>query len=149
MTQHIAIKVHGLPGPQGSKRHVGGGRMIESSKKVKPWRAAVEAAALAELATRDTWTPFDGPVKVRVCFTLPRPASHYRTGRNAHLLKDSAPAYPTGRNTGDIEKHVRSTHDALTSAGVWTDDSLVVSLRTDKTYGPEPGAYLVVTEVLA
>ena len=149
MTQTIAIKVHGAPGPQGSKRHVGRGRMIESSKKVKPWREAVVTAARAELATRDHWHPFDGPVKVRVCFTLTRPPSHYRTGRNAHLLKDTAPHYPTGRNTGDIEKHVRSTHDALTTAGVWTDDSLVVSLRTDKVYGPEPGAYLVITEVLA
>ena len=30
----IEIKVIGLPAPQGSKRHVGHGVMIESSKKV-------------------------------------------------------------------------------------------------------------------
>ena len=35
--------VHGLPAPQGSKRHVGKGVMVESSKYVKPWREAVKA----------------------------------------------------------------------------------------------------------
>ena len=36
----IEIKVIGLPAPQGSKRHVGHGVMIESSNNVKPWREA-------------------------------------------------------------------------------------------------------------
>ena len=35
------------PAPQGSKRHVGNGRMVESSAKVKPWREAVRQEALA------------------------------------------------------------------------------------------------------
>lgn len=39
----------GTPAPQGSKRHVGRGIMIESSRKVRPWRAAVVAAAVASL----------------------------------------------------------------------------------------------------
>ena len=36
MTRRFAVL--GLPAPQGSKRHVGEGRMVESSKRVKPWR---------------------------------------------------------------------------------------------------------------
>ena len=42
----ITIRVYGTPAPQGSKRHVGRGVMVESSKKVKPWREAVKQAAL-------------------------------------------------------------------------------------------------------
>ena len=38
------VFIPGVPAPQGSKRHVGGGRLVESSKKVKPWRRAVNAA---------------------------------------------------------------------------------------------------------
>src|ERR1700676_3259288 len=37
----MKITVRGIPAPQGSKRHVGGGRMIEMSKAVGPWREAV------------------------------------------------------------------------------------------------------------
>ena len=43
--RHLAFTVRGIPGAQGSKRHVGHGVMIESSKKVKPWRSDVKAAA--------------------------------------------------------------------------------------------------------
>lgn len=46
----IAFDVYGEPAPQGSKRHVGGGRMIESSAKVKPWRQDVVAAAREAMA---------------------------------------------------------------------------------------------------
>ena len=42
----LTITVHGTPAPQGSKRHVGNGVMVESSKKVKPWRQDVKHAAL-------------------------------------------------------------------------------------------------------
>ena len=42
----IFIPVRGVPAPQGSKRHIGHGIMIENSKKVKPWRQDVRAAAI-------------------------------------------------------------------------------------------------------
>ena len=42
----IFIPVIGIPAPQGSKRHVGNGIMIENSKRVKPWRQDVKEAAL-------------------------------------------------------------------------------------------------------
>lgn len=47
----IEITVHGLPAPQGSKRHVGRGVMVESSKNVKPWRSAVVWAAISAAGT--------------------------------------------------------------------------------------------------
>jgi crossover junction endodeoxyribonuclease RusA len=54
----VAFTVRGLPAPQGSKRHVGGGRMVESSANVKPWRADVRAAAEDAM---NGHLPFDGP----------------------------------------------------------------------------------------
>src|SRR5690606_25696178 len=73
-------------------------------------------------------------------FTLARPRSHYRTGRNAHLLRDSAPARPTG--APDLSKLARATEDALTEAGVWKDDAAVVEYRRlAKVYpGSDPDA---------
>jgi Holliday junction resolvase RusA-like endonuclease len=129
----IVITVRGLPAPQGSKRHVGNGVMVESSKHVKPWREAVKYAALE--AVGDAWTLLDGPLAVAMIFTFMRPKGHYRTGRNAHLLRNAAPVRPA--TIPDLSKIVRSTEDALTDAGVWADDSRVVELFTEKRYANE------------
>ena len=132
------IRVFGHPAPQGSKRHVGNGVLIESSAKVKPWRQDVRAAALEADAH------FDGPVALTVGFLLRRPASHFRTGHNAHLLRDSAPAYP-GKKP-DIDKLLRSTLDGLGESGIWRDDAQVVRVRAEKLYADhEPvGAHITI-----
>lgn len=117
----LAITVRGLPAPQGSKRHVGKGVMVESSKHVKPWREAVKFAALEVVG--DDWKLFDGPLLVSMVFMFARPKGHFRTGRWAHLLRDSAPLFPHGKP--DLSKLARATEDALTGI-VWVDDSRVV-----------------------
>lgn len=143
----LTLRVHGTPAPQGSKRHVGNGVMVESSKRVKPWRQDVKYAAL-EAMSKDA-SPLTGPVSVVVTFYLPRPKGHYRTGRNAYLLRDSAPAHPAVKP--DVDKLLRSTLDALGEAGVWRDDSQVVALVAAKEYADTcpPGAFLRVTAVSA
>ena len=87
----LTITVLGLPAPQGSKRHVGDGIMVESSKRVRPWRSDVKAAA--ERAIGTDWTPIKGPVSLTATFFFLRPRSHYRTGRFADVLRDDAPAH--------------------------------------------------------
>lgn len=124
----IELRVHGHPAPQGSKRHVGRGIMVEASKYVQPWREAVVSEAIR---MGYTGTGLDEPVAVDVAFYFPRPQSHY--GKSG--LKDSAPAVPSRRSAGDIDKLVRSTLDALVQASVLTDDSLVVDLTARKRYG--------------
>jgi Holliday junction resolvase RusA-like endonuclease len=133
----IAITVHGTPAPQGSKRHVGRGVMVESSKHVRPWRDAVRAEAVA---ARDGAPSLDGPLLVDMVFTFARPRGHYRTGRNAHLLGTRAPRFPAG--PPDLSKLARATEDALTDAGIWVDDSRVVEYgRLAKVYaGEDPDA---------
>lgn len=130
----FALEVLGRPAPQGSKRHVGNGVMLEMSKYVRPWRQDVRAAAETLLARVDrTLFPLDGPLLVDMVFSVARPKGHYRTGRNAHLLRDTAPARPQGMP--DLSKLTRSTEDALTSAGVWKDDARVVEYgRLAKIY---------------
>jgi Holliday junction resolvase RusA-like endonuclease len=138
----LRVTVHGHPAPQGSKRHVGRGIMVESSKALKPWREAVKWAALQAvprlLGVADS--PLTGPVVVDMIFTFRRPASHYRTGRNAHLLRDKAPPRPAV--APDLSKLARATADALTDAGVWIDDARVVEYgRLAKVWlGEDPDA---------
>lgn len=130
------LRVYGQPGPQGSKRHVGGGRMIESSAKVKPWRQDVAAAAtdwIEDWPHYSPWLPLDGPLQADMVFSLTRPRSHYRTGRNAHLLRDTAPVRPI--SPPDLSKLARSTEDALETAGLIVNDARIASYgRLDKVW---------------
>jgi Holliday junction resolvase RusA-like endonuclease len=134
------IVVYGLPAPQGSKRHVGNGVMVESSKYVKPWREAVKAAAIDVITIHNlaghsrllAGYPLDGPLQLCVVFTFSRPSSHYRTGANNWMLRPNAPTAPASKP--DLSKLIRSTEDALTDAGVWRDDSRVVQITAAKVY---------------
>lgn len=139
----LVVVVHGVPAPQGSKRHVGNGRMVESSAKVKPWRAVVTAATEAALHAMKVdeppgFTPGRlAPLALDAVFTMARPASHYRTGRHADELRSTAPVYPSTRP--DMDKLLRSTLDALTDAGAMVEDSRVVHVTAWKVY---PGGHL-------
>jgi crossover junction endodeoxyribonuclease RusA len=142
----ITIEVRGLPAPQGSKRHVGRGIMVESSKAVGPWREAVRAETQRVMAA---WTDggLDGPLRVSAGFYLPRPKGHYGTGRNADRVRDSAPDYPAHRP--DLDKLVRSLLDGLTMGGAWGDDCQVVQLRVSKLYADTrtPGCRVQIEEL--
>jgi Holliday junction resolvase RusA-like endonuclease len=143
----LVVIVAGRPAPQGSKRHVGGGRLVESSAAVGPWRDAVRAATAATILATG-WEVATGPVRLSAVYTMPRPPGHYRTGRNAHLLRDTAPAHPATRP--DLDKLLRSTLDALVDAGALADDARVVDVSAVKAYPAghldaldTPGAVLV------
>jgi crossover junction endodeoxyribonuclease RusA len=113
----LSFFVAGRPAPQGSKRHVGKGVMVESSKQVKPWRESIRWAALDQAhGPLNT----EGPVSVRLLFVMPRPASAPKRST------------PPAVKRPDIDKLVRAVLDALSSAGVWRDDSQVVELFATK-----------------
>ena len=129
----VEIRVYGIPRPQGSKRHVGRGIMVEASKHVGQWRNDVMAAAAA--AYRGA--PITGPVRLEIVFLFPRPKSHFGTGRNAEKLKASAPVHCISRAYGDTSKLIRSTEDAISASSgypVIEDDSQVVTLSVHKRY---------------
>lgn len=133
-----SIWVPGTPVEQGSKtsglRKDGSPYMRDSnSKKLDPWRKQV--AEIAKAARGETIT---GPVEVNMIFAKERPKAHYGTGRNANVLKASAPRYPLTKP--DIDKLQRSILDALTIAGCFTDDSYVVSTTATKIYSERGGA---------
>lgn len=141
----LTIVVHGTPAPQGSKRafrnqHTGRIHQVESSAAVAPWRQDVKHAALAAIehlpAIEAGALPLDGPIAVSMVFVFVRPKSHWRTGRNAHLLSDRAPTWPAGRP--DLSKLVRSTEDALSDV-VWNDDAQIVRCEAIKRYCSEDG----------
>lgn len=142
----ITVIAFGTPGPQGSKSYRGSriskrtGKstpiLVESSKKVKPWREAVADAAREALyrlpPARRLAFPLSGPLQAEMVFTLKAPARI-----PAERYVDGVPypaAYP------DTSKLVRSTEDALTGV-VWRDDAQVVLYTLVAKYYPgTPGA---------
>lgn len=131
----INFVVFGSPAAQGSKRFVGvnkqgRGIMVEMSKKLTPWREDVKRAAqqvrVDPRALAGNVFPLDGPLAVRMVFTVPKPVSSPKRRR----------IWPM--RTPDLSKLARSTEDALTQSGLWRDDARVVEYeRLAKVYPRE------------
>ena len=134
----------GKPAPQGSKRHVGKGIMVEASKRCKPWRQDVRYAALEALP--DGWyAMMDKPILVSVTFIFARPKGHFRTNGE---LKPKAPSHCTAR-VGDTDKLCRSILDALSNS-VFSDDSQVIALNAQKRYATrneQPSAIITIAAI--
>ncbi len=139
--------ISGTPAPGGSKRafvvtnkKTGQpirakltGRIIvnvtdDAGKKNKDWKAVCAVYARAFMQGHE---PFYDDVKVEFTFFLKRPQGHYGSGKNAAVLKPSAPPRP--RVKPDVLKLMRSTEDALTSI-VWVDDSANIRVCGEKVY---------------
>ncbi|MFI7042651.1 RusA family crossover junction endodeoxyribonuclease [Microbispora rosea] len=143
----LTAVVFGTPAPQGSKKafatrrgskalgtleYTGKVSVMEMSKKVGPWRAAVAEAIQAAVRSQiehDRWEGvLMGPAEVRITFALPRPKSVSVNRR------------PWPCVTPDLDKVVRSTLDGITMGGVWKDDALAVRVVTEKLYAGAHGA---------
>jgi Holliday junction resolvase RusA-like endonuclease len=134
--REISFVVHGTPRPQGSKKFVGfgksgHGKLIDASKQLKPWRNLVGQVAANAFGDQPLFT---GAIELILDFHFARPKSHYRTGRNAHILKNNAPKYHTKKP--DFDKLTRAIADALTAI-IYRDDSQVFGGHIIKQYAPD------------
>lgn len=128
----VEFFVDAKPAPGGSKiamHNPKTGRMFyrDACKRNPEWRAEVRAAARKAYSGE----PTREPVLVLVIFHAMRPKSHFGTGKNAAILKPTAPAYPT--TPPDLTKLWRSTEDALTGV-LWRDDSQIYNQTLSKVY---------------
>ena len=130
----FTLVVRGRPAPQGSKKgfvnkYTGRVQLAESSPHVGAWRDNVRTTAIAELQGLPGF-PLDEPMLVSMVFTMAKPASAPKSRR----------IWPATRP--DLSKLARSTEDALSDAGVYTDDARIVEYkRLAKVYpGEDPDA---------
>jgi crossover junction endodeoxyribonuclease RusA len=130
----VNLWVPGVPQPQGSKRLFKGNLVEGNDRTLRPWRGLIAGEARAAYQGRG-FEPTRDAVAVILGFMFPRPKSHFGTGRNAHELKSSAPAYKSTKP--DVDKLARAVLDALTGI-VYVDDAQVADLVVWKDYGP-PG----------
>jgi len=141
MMDSIQFFVPGEPKTAGSKRafvnpKTGKPILTDACKKSKPWKADVKHFAFQAFQGE----PLEGPLYLRLTFYMPRPKSHYRSGKHSDELKPDAPSFPDKRP--DVDKLSRAVMDALTGV-LWNDDSQVVTKLACKRYGGRPGVDVV------
>jgi crossover junction endodeoxyribonuclease RusA len=105
------------------------------------WKSCIAAALVGKVPTE----PMTGPVMVTMAFSMPRPRSHYHTGKQSHRLRDDAPVYHTGKP--DADNLAKAVMDALSALRVWRDDAQVAHLYVEKRYDDPPGCVLRVQEM--
>ncbi|NCW70119.1 MAG: RusA family crossover junction endodeoxyribonuclease [Marivivens sp.] len=138
----IEFFVEGMPIPQGSKS-IMRGRLIDSNKKLKPWRKDVGHVVSSIMHTHGLST-IDGPVLLDCVFVFPRPNSHFA---KSGLLRSNAPDFYTKKP--DLDKLARAIGDACSiDAPLLKDDSQIMKLTCTKRYriGQEPcGVHIALT----
>lgn len=84
------------------------------------------------------------PVHVSAVFKFQRPKSHYGTGRNASVLKPSAPEHLVSKGAvyGDGDKLVRAVFDAMIGV-MYVDDGQVVSHDARRIWTTEQSCVVV------
>jgi len=135
----INFSVYGTP--QALKRH----RSVKCGNFVRQYdpSAADKQDFLAKCIEHKPDKPFDEPLKMVLSFGFARPKSHYRTGKNAGILKDDAPSWHTQKP--DADNLVKFVCDALNGI-YWRDDSIVCCLTVIKYYTDAPNTEITISE---
>lgn len=108
-----------------------------SGRKGETWRSDVRDAVLRAYGANP---PLDEPLALSVVFYAERPKGHYRTGKNAHLLRPTAPRFPHEGRLPDGTKLARAFEDALNKL-VWQDDRRFVDFRWSRRFGQPRAEY--------
>lgn len=171
----LHIRATGTPAPQGSvsafaikKKGAYTGRvgMRSDNPALGDWRWAVQYSAAAaavqywrglsadDIAATGPYVFGPGePVIYEIMFYIARPKGHYGTGKNAGVLRASAPMWPMGGKHGDdVDKLQRAILDGLQAGGIVADDKQFVGTTgTFKVYADlqPPGADIWVRSVPA
>ena len=102
------------------------GKFVKVYSPGTEWKEAVKyAATKQEKITAEA-------IEVSLEFYFDRPKSHYGTGKNADKLKASAPRFHTKKP--DVDNLAKAVLDACQDAGLFKDDSMVLSLLIEKFY---------------
>lgn len=126
MQRLTEFRVLGLPKPQARPRAVSRGKFVKVYSPGTEWKEAVKyAATKQQKITAEA-------IEVSLEFYFDRPKSHYGTGKNADKLKARAPRFHTKKP--DVDNLAKAVLDACQDAGLFKDDSMVLSLLIEKFY---------------
>lgn len=143
----INFFVHGLPKAQPRPRACIRGKhaSVYDAGTANDWKYSVARTARENAPEK----PFSGPVALFITIYLPRPKSHFYTGKKrGGELREDAPIYCAKKP--DVDNYVKAIMDALTDSGViWIDDAQVVDINCRKLFADDAaaGAKVVIKEL--
>jgi Holliday junction resolvase RusA-like endonuclease len=130
---NYTIVILGNPKAMGRPRAVRRGRFASVHEDPQDTKNKETLAVIAQQHAPDKL--LDCPLRVDLHFYFIRPKSHYGTGRNAGILKPSAPEHYEGKPDRDnLDKLVL---DALTGI-FWRNDASVCQGWIQKKYSERP-----------
>lgn len=101
---------------------------VYTPKTADAWKACVILAYRRHAGEKIA----EGAIRLRLTFDMPRPKSHFGTGKKAAELKPNAPRWHAQKP--DSDNLGKSVMDALSAAGAWTDDAQVAELIISKRW---------------
>lgn len=102
---------------------------VYTPNTAKGWRETVSLTAIQHAPIK----PLQGPLELTLEFWMPRPKSHYRTGKFAHILKINAPKWHICKP--DRDNLSKAVMDAISDTKmIWIDDSQVCDGPVRKLY---------------
>ena len=116
--------IYGVPKALKRHRHTRFGKVYDPSyDDKKKYLKKIKSYIPAE--------PLTQAIRLIIIFYMPRPKSHYRTGRYSHLLKNNHPIYHIF--TPDLDNLVKMVADTLNKK-FYKDDSQIAQLKAEKVY---------------
>ena len=79
--------------------------------------------------------PLTGDISLKLTFYMPRPKSHYRTGKRSHVLKAKAPVFHSIKP--DLDNLVKLISDCIGRRTFIVDDSQICALASIKVYSDD------------
>ena len=125
----INFSYTGKPKPQQRHRVARNSRMYDPSYKDKKdmW---------LQIAKYKPKMPFAGDISLKVTFYMPRPKSHYRTGKRSHVLKAKAPVFHSVKP--DLDNLLKMLMDTIQGKDrMILDDSQICALSAIKVYSED------------
>lgn len=147
--EHVRFAA-GNPVPQPRQRHrafIKNGKAMAHNytpekHPVQAWKRIIQ-----NCFKNDKIEKIEGPIRLDLYFVIDRPKSHYRTGKNAHLLKDSAPE-KWHLQKPDSDNFTKAVMDAINGLDIWNDDNQVCILTVQKVWihkeQPNPGCHIMI-----
>lgn len=134
----IKLSILGEPKAQKRHRHV---RMGNFVRQYDP-SASDKGDFLSIVQYNAPKEPFAVPLAIAIRFYFTRPKSHFKTGKNSHVMKDTAPLWHTSKP--DVDNMAKFLMDSLNKI-YWKDDSYIADCLIIKQYDDKPRTEIDIT----
>ncbi len=129
----IQFQILGKPQAQERHRHSTTGKFVRTYDP----SAKDKQDFLLQAKQYTPKSPILGEVRIKVWFHMPRPKSHYRTGKYAGILKDKYKEVVWHTVRPDIDNLQKFIFDSLNGV-FWSDDSQICEIVAYKLYNEKP-----------